>query len=109
VLETISLDLNAANFDALRKGAAGFGYIEGQNLIVEYRSADSQIERFPEFAIDLVRAKVDLIDAGDAGNCRGQKPHGKSPTCFQCSELSTPSPGAANCGEVPRTLQTTPE
>jgi putative tryptophan/tyrosine transport system substrate-binding protein len=61
VLETISPELNAANFDALRKGLRNFGYIEGQNLIVEYRSADGQIERFPELATELVRAKVDLI------------------------------------------------
>src|SRR5260370_4403070 len=61
VLETTSPALNAANFDALRRALRGFGYIEGQNLIIEYHSADGQVDRFPELAIELVRAQVDVI------------------------------------------------
>jgi hypothetical protein len=61
VLEQIAPALNAANFDALRNGLAVLGYIEGQNLVVEYRSADGRIERFPELAAELVRLKVDVI------------------------------------------------
>ena len=37
------------------------GYIEGQNLVIEYRSADGRIDRFPELAAELVRLKVDVI------------------------------------------------
>jgi putative ABC transport system substrate-binding protein len=61
MLETISPELNAANFDALRNGLRYLGYIEGQNLTIEYRSADGQEERFPQLASELVRAKVDVI------------------------------------------------
>ncbi len=61
VLETTSPALNAANFDALRRALRGFGYIEGQNLIIEYHSADGQVDRFPELAFELVRAQVDVI------------------------------------------------
>jgi putative tryptophan/tyrosine transport system substrate-binding protein len=61
VLETISPELNAANFDALRRGLRNLGYIEGQNLVIEYRSADGQMERFPELANELVRTNVDMI------------------------------------------------
>jgi putative ABC transport system substrate-binding protein len=61
MLETISPELNAANFDALRNELRYLGYIEGQNLTIEYRSADGQEERFPQLASELVRAKVDVI------------------------------------------------
>jgi hypothetical protein len=37
------------------------GYVEGQNLVLEYRYADNKTERLPGFAAELVRLKVDLI------------------------------------------------
>jgi putative ABC transport system substrate-binding protein len=61
ILETIPASQNAANLDALRKGLRELGYIEGQNLSIEYSSADGFAERFPELAGELVRLKVDLI------------------------------------------------
>jgi putative tryptophan/tyrosine transport system substrate-binding protein len=61
ILETISQPLNAANLAALRRGLRELGYIEGQNLLIEYRSADGRAERFPDLASELVRLKVDLI------------------------------------------------
>jgi len=61
VLETISAELNATNFEALRKGLRDLGYIEGQNLTIEYRSAEGQVDRFPRLAEELVRAQVDVI------------------------------------------------
>ena len=61
ILETIPEVQNAANLDALRDGLRNLGYREGQNLIIEYRSADGRAERFPELAAELVRLKVDLI------------------------------------------------
>ena len=39
------------------------GYVEGKNLVVDYRSADGVAERFPSLARDLIRAKCDLIFA----------------------------------------------
>jgi putative ABC transport system substrate-binding protein len=60
MLEPISAALNAANFDALRRGLRELGYAEGQNLIIDYRSADGRAERFPDLAAELVRLKVDL-------------------------------------------------
>jgi ABC-type uncharacterized transport system substrate-binding protein len=61
MLETTSTTLNAANLDAFRKGLRELGYVEGQNLTLEYRSAEGRGERFPELAAELVRLKVDLI------------------------------------------------
>jgi hypothetical protein len=42
MLETIPAASNAANFDALRKGLRELSYVEGQNLIIDYRSADGR-------------------------------------------------------------------
>jgi len=61
ILETIPASQNTANLDALRKGLRALGYIEGQNLTTDYRSADGVAERFPELANELVQLNVDLI------------------------------------------------
>ena len=61
ILEAIPAAQNAANLEALRKGLRDLGYVEGRNLIIEYRSADGRAERFPDLASELVRLKVDLI------------------------------------------------
>ena len=61
ILETISPELNAGNLDALRRGLKDLGYTEGQNIRLDYRSAEGQAARFPALAADLVRLKVDLI------------------------------------------------
>ena len=55
VLETVSVTLNAANYDALRQGLRELGYVEGRNLVIEYRSADGRAGRFPDLATELVR------------------------------------------------------
>lgn len=61
ILEPIPASQNAANLDALRNGLRELGYVEGRNLIIEYRSAEGRAERFPDLASELVRLKVDLI------------------------------------------------
>ena len=61
ILEAVPAEQNAANLDALRKALRDLGYIEGSNLVIEYRSADGRAERFSELAAELVRLKVDLI------------------------------------------------
>jgi putative ABC transport system substrate-binding protein len=58
ILEPTSEALNGANLDAFRQGLHDLGYIEGQNLIIEYRSVDGHHERFSNLATDL---NVDLI------------------------------------------------
>lgn len=47
--------------DAFRRGLASEGFVEGQNVTVEYRAADSRPEQLPELAADLVRRKVAAI------------------------------------------------
>src|SRR5215831_12729517 len=49
--------------DAFRQGLRERGYVEGQHIVMEYRAADGQLERFPELATVLARLPVDLIVA----------------------------------------------
>jgi putative ABC transport system substrate-binding protein len=61
ILETRSIATNARNLDAFRQGLRELGYVEGRNLIIEYRSADGRAERFPELAAELLRLNVDVL------------------------------------------------
>ena len=54
--------------EAIQLGLRELGYVEGQNIAIEYRYAEGKRERFPELTAELVRLKVDviLIAGGDA-------------------------------------------
>ena len=47
--------------EPIRRALRELGYIEGQNIAIEYRYAESKRDRFPELAAELVRLKVDII------------------------------------------------
>jgi putative ABC transport system substrate-binding protein len=53
----------AREVDTFRQGLRDLGYIEGQNIAIEYRFAGGQVERLPELAAELVRLKLDVIVA----------------------------------------------
>ncbi len=61
ILESVSAVRNASNLDALRRRLRELGYVEGQNLVIEYRSAEGRNERFPSLASELAGLKLDLI------------------------------------------------
>jgi putative ABC transport system substrate-binding protein len=49
--------------EAFREGLRTLGYVEGHNIVVEYRSAEGRFDRLPDLAAQLVRLKVDVIVA----------------------------------------------
>jgi putative ABC transport system substrate-binding protein len=61
VLDGVGVASNEANLSAFRQSLRELGYVEGQNVVIEYRSADGRAERFPDLATELVRLKVDVI------------------------------------------------
>jgi len=67
-LNGTSPDANAALLAAFRRGLNETGYVEGQNLVFEYRWAEFHYDRLPALAADLVGRKVDVLAAcGGAG------------------------------------------
>ncbi len=61
VLSPYSSATPAPSFHAFREGLRELGYVEGQNITFEYRSAEEKYDRLPELAADLVRSKVDVM------------------------------------------------
>jgi putative ABC transport system substrate-binding protein len=47
--------------EAFRQGLRDLGYVEGRNLVIEYRDAEGKVERLPTLAAELVALKVDVI------------------------------------------------
>ena len=59
--------------EAFRKGMRELGYVEGKNLIIQYRYADGRLERLPALAEELLRLKVDIIVTDTAAPARAAK------------------------------------
>jgi len=53
--------------EAIRLALRELGYVEGQNIAIEYRYAEGRVDRFPELAAELVRLKVDIIVVAGGG------------------------------------------
>jgi putative ABC transport system substrate-binding protein len=52
--------------EAFRQGLRDLGYVEGRNVVIEYRDAEGKYERFPALAAELVALKVDVIVAANS-------------------------------------------
>ena len=113
-LDTRSPDAIADRLRAFRQGLKETGYVEGENVAIEYRWAENQIDRLPALAAELVRRQVAVIAAtggtacgvggqggnhddphrlrrrrrpGQAWSCRQPRPAGRQPDrdqFFQC-------------------------
>ena len=85
-----SPDTFADRLRALRQGLKDTGYVEGENVAIEYRWAENQNDRLPELATELVRRKVAVIVAT-----------GGNTSAFAAKAVTTTTPIVFGVGEDP--------
>jgi putative ABC transport system substrate-binding protein len=72
-LTLASLSAVAPRTEAFRLGLKELGYVEGKNIVIEYRSPEGKFDRLPALAAELVRLKVDVIVTAGSGATRPAK------------------------------------
>jgi putative tryptophan/tyrosine transport system substrate-binding protein len=72
-LTNASLSAVSARLEAFRQGLRDLGYIEGKNIVIEWRSGEGNRDRQRALAAELVRLKVYVIVAGGSGDIRAAK------------------------------------
>src|SRR5215831_14320291 len=72
-LSGVSPSTNSARVEAFRQGLRELGYSEGKNIVIEERYAEGKRDRLSEFAVELVRLKVDIIVTGGPTVTRAAK------------------------------------
>jgi putative ABC transport system substrate-binding protein len=81
-LNVASLEGYALYVAAFRDGLKESGYVEGQNVAIEYRWAEGQYDRLPAMAADLVRRQVSVIVANTPANLAAKKATDTIPIVF---------------------------
>ena len=72
-LNATSPSTSPARVEAFRQGLRELGYVEGKNIVIEFRHAEGKIDRLPALAAELVRLKVDIIVSGGPATTRPAK------------------------------------
>jgi putative ABC transport system substrate-binding protein len=72
-LDGASPSVNADRIEAFRQGLRELGYVEGKNIIIEWRHAEGKADRLPRLAAELARLTVDVIVTGGAAATRPAK------------------------------------
>ena len=73
-LNSATIKGEAERLAAFRQGLKESGFVEGQNVVIEYRSAEGQFDRLPELAADLVRRQVSGLVANTTASALAAKP-----------------------------------
>jgi len=68
-----SLSAVVVRIEAFRQGLRELGYVEGKNIVIEWRSAEEKLDRLVALAAELVRLKVDVIVTGGPTATRSAK------------------------------------
>jgi putative ABC transport system substrate-binding protein len=72
-LTGVTLSAQSARIEAFRQGLRELRYVEGKNIVIEWRSAEGKLDRLPALASELVRLKVDIIVTGGPSATRPAK------------------------------------
>src|SRR4029077_14809537 len=72
-LSTGSISSTLATREAFQQGLRGLGYVEGKNIVVEYRFAEGKLDRVPDLVAELVLLKVDVIVVPSSSVARAAK------------------------------------
>jgi len=73
LLSARSSSSESTRTEAFRQGLQELGYVEGKNIVIEYRYAAGKFERLPDLAAELVRLNVDVIVAAGVPPTRAAK------------------------------------
>jgi len=82
ILIAPSASFISARVEALRQRLRELGYVEGKNILIEYRYAEGKLERLPDLAAELVRLKVDVIVTGGPAILVAKKASATIPIVF---------------------------
>jgi putative ABC transport system substrate-binding protein len=82
ILLTASASSFSARVEAFRRRLRELGYVEGKNLVIEYRYAEGKLERLPDLAAELVRLRVDVIVTTGPGILAAKKASATIPIVF---------------------------
>jgi len=69
----VSLSANTARHEAFRQGLRELSYVEGKNIVIDWRSADGKLDRLPALAAELARLKVAVIVTSGGSATRAAK------------------------------------
>jgi len=72
-LDAPTRDARPARIEAFRQGLRELGYVEGKNIVIEYRYAEGKLDRLPALVAELIRLKVDVFVTGGPTVTRAAK------------------------------------
>src|SRR2546430_467146 len=102
-LSTQSPSAEAAHLDAFRQALRDLGYVDGQNVGIEYRFAEGKLDRLAGFAAELGRLKVDVIVTGGSPGAPAAPPAATTRPGGGAAQKACRGPGGekSSSGDLP--------